>query len=603
MKVEAFSIGFGKPIYSWEKDGVKWQIGCLPFGGFVKIAGMQKEGSLEPYEIKDGFYSKSPWQRIKVAFAGPLVNIAFAFAAFTALWLMGGRMQPFFEFTPRIGWVDPNSDLYAKGVRPGDVIEEYDGRPFSGSKDLLLPAASNKKQIGISGYKFDYMTGQKVPFHYQLPTYLDPHSGNYELHTIGMMLPAGYLIYQPPVPFGSPMSSSGIEPGDRIVWANGNLLFSQPQLTSVINAPTVFLTVQRNNEILHANVPRVHVDDLQMNAGEKGEIDDWRHAAGMNQGRLQDVNFIPYNLSLDGQVLGRIDFLDETQQTRAFELCERCADFNPLELGDRIVAVGGLPVSSSYEILHALQKPHAVLIVERGKGLFDPIAWQQADAQFESFQSADLQKIASSIGTSHEISSSGNLYLLNPVTPIPFGQFGVEVAQKFENKKKEIEAQTDLNKRNAELKALQAYENQLMLGLKLKDRDVIYNPGPIDQFALAIQDMGRTLGALGKGSLNPKFMSGPVGIVEAVQRSMDSGVKNALFWMAVISLNLGLVNLLPIPVLDGGHICFAVFEAITKRQLKAKTMERLIVPFVGLIIAFFLFVTYHDILRLWNRNN
>ena len=85
MKVEAFSIGFGKPIYSWEKDGVKWQIGCLPFGGFVKIAGMQKEGSLEPYEIKDGFYSKSPWQRIKVAFAGPLVNIAFAFAAFTAL--------------------------------------------------------------------------------------------------------------------------------------------------------------------------------------------------------------------------------------------------------------------------------------------------------------------------------------------------------------------------------------------------------------------------------------------------------------------------------------------------------------------------------------
>jgi regulator of sigma E protease len=67
MKVEAFSIGFGKPIYSWEKNGVKWMIGILPFGGYVKIAGMSREGNLEPYEIPDGFYGKRPWQRIKVA--------------------------------------------------------------------------------------------------------------------------------------------------------------------------------------------------------------------------------------------------------------------------------------------------------------------------------------------------------------------------------------------------------------------------------------------------------------------------------------------------------------------------------------------------------
>ena len=54
MKVEVFSIGFGKSIFSWKKDGVVWKVGCLPFGGYVKIAGMQKEGDKEPYEIENG---------------------------------------------------------------------------------------------------------------------------------------------------------------------------------------------------------------------------------------------------------------------------------------------------------------------------------------------------------------------------------------------------------------------------------------------------------------------------------------------------------------------------------------------------------------------
>src|SRR5690348_8655641 len=99
MRVETFSIGFGHPIYTWERDGVQWRICWLLFGGYVKIAGMQKEGSREPYEIPEGFYSKRPWARIQVSLAGPLVNIAFAFLAFAALWVSGGRDKPFSEFT------------------------------------------------------------------------------------------------------------------------------------------------------------------------------------------------------------------------------------------------------------------------------------------------------------------------------------------------------------------------------------------------------------------------------------------------------------------------------------------------------------------------
>jgi len=92
MRVETFSIGFGKPIVCWERQGVKWQIGWLPFGGFVKIAGMDTSEEQDVYQIPDGFFGKSPFSRIQVAFMGPFVNFLFALGLFSVLWL-GGRTR------------------------------------------------------------------------------------------------------------------------------------------------------------------------------------------------------------------------------------------------------------------------------------------------------------------------------------------------------------------------------------------------------------------------------------------------------------------------------------------------------------------------------
>ena len=90
-------------------------------------------------------------------------------------------------------------------------------------------------------------------------------------------------------------------------------------------------------------------------------------------------------------------------------------------------------------------------------------------------------------------------------------------------------------------------------------------------------------------------------MVQVMHYSWSVGVKEAIFWMAVISLNLGVLNFLPIPVLDGGHICFSLWEAITGKPIKAKTMERLIIPFVLLLIALFVYLTFNDISRLVGR--
>ena len=194
MTIEVFSIGFGKPIYSWMRGDIKWQIGSLPFGGYVKIKGMQTEDGQDPHDISDGFFGKKPIDRIKVAIMGPVVNIVFALLAFSLLYFMGGRSKPFAEFNNKIGWVDESSELYKKGVRPGDEIVEYGGKTFTGVKDLLYSGLTSEENAEIKGFKVDYYTGEKTPFSYTLNKYSHPLQSRQGLTTIGVLAPSNYLI-------------------------------------------------------------------------------------------------------------------------------------------------------------------------------------------------------------------------------------------------------------------------------------------------------------------------------------------------------------------------------------------------------------------------
>ncbi len=602
MKVEAFSVGFGRPIISWIKNGVRWQISWIPFGGFVKIAGMQKENGQEPHEVTEGFYSKSPWQRIQVSFMGPAVNIVFGLLLFGILWLSGGREKPFQEFTHRIGWIDPQTALYEKGVRPGDLIESYDGRSFGGFRDLMIAGIMKNSQNRIQGYKVDPFNGKRTDFDYTLNNFA-VQSSTIQAKTIGVMSPASYLIYNgqgKPISPESPIANSGIQDNDRILWLDGEIIYSKEHLSHAVNESTAFLTVRRNGDIFHAKVPRIHLDELKMTRVQKAELDDWQYEAGLN-GRLDDLYFIPYLLSPSGQVENRFDFIDDADQKKAFETCQRCSYFHPLQEGDTILAIDGQKVASSYDLLHHLQQRRVLMIVQRDPSALAPISWKKADADFEQLlEPKDLEKIVATIGLDDPLRQSGHLVLLNSVKPIPYKELLTALGHKesLDQKIAEIEAMTDPQMKKEALDQISAAQNQLYLGIAFKDRGVIYNPTPFEQFGSVLKDTWRTLSNLFTGNLSPKYMSGPVGIIQVVQYGWMQGFKEAIFWMAFISLNLGIVNLLPIPVLDGGHIVFSLFEACTRRRISGKMMERLVFPFFGLLIAFFIYITYQDISRI-----
>jgi len=570
MKVEAFAIGFGKPIIKWKKDGVEWRINILPFGGYVKIAGMQQEKGQDLYAIKDGYFGKKPWDRIKVSFMGPMANFLFAFVAFTIIWFCGGQEKPLKEFSNRIGLIDQRSSLYQMGVRPGDVVLKYDNKSFKDFDDVVFSALTSSKTIPITVDKLDYYTKKKEERLYNLYTY---ELSNSPLKTIGFLAPASYLIYDDVISEKSPIAGSGIEKGDRIIWANGSLIFSQAQLTSLINQNESFVTFVRNGQVMHSSVYTYPIKELRLSEAEKAELDDWAHETKIAKD-IRKVQFIPYAMGTDARVQYPLAFIDPILNEKAKDHDSRNPYQLELQENDRIIAINGKKISSSYELIKELQNKTTLIIVEKQSDS-SPISWKKTNEFFNAKVNYDeLGHLINSIGTRDQVNEIGNLKLLNPVKPLPLSNFYSDQSSK-------------------ELK------NALYLGASFKDQTVIYNPNPFEMCFYAFKNIWKTLVGLFSGSVPAKYMSGPIGIVRAVSFSVSSGIINALYWLGFISLNLGIVNLLPIPMLDGGHIMFSSAEIITRKKLNPKTIEKLIYPFLILIILFFLYVSYHDILRMW----
>lgn len=114
------------------------------------------------------------------------------------------------------------------------------------------------------------------------------------------------------------------------------------------------------------------------------------------------------------------------------------------------------------------------------------------------------------------------------------------------------------------------------------------------------------VGQLFTGRANMDDFSGPVGIVNAVGEVTEQvpqlGIEPLIVMMAMLSLNLGIINLVPIPGLDGSKILFYGFEGITKKQMNRTLETRLTIAGFLLIIGFSIFITYKDILRLIGGN-
>jgi regulator of sigma E protease len=105
----------------------------------------------------------------------------------------------------------------------------------------------------------------------------------------------------------------------------------------------------------------------------------------------------------------------------------------------------------------------------------------------------------------------------------------------------------------------------------------------------------RVIGQLLTGKTSIRQMSGPVGIAQISGDAARSGFQTLIMFMGIISLQLGIFNLLPIPILDGGHLSIIAFESIIRRDLPLKVKERILEVGFYLLILLMVVVTFNDI--------
>ncbi|MFZ5608898.1 MAG: RIP metalloprotease RseP [Pseudomonadota bacterium] len=142
IRVETFSIGFGREIFGWnDKHGTRWKVSLVPLGGYVKFFGDANAASgpdaavagMSEAERAVAFPAKPVYQRAAVVAAGPVINYLFAILIFAGFFLVLG----YNHVPPVVGQVEPGSAAAEAGLAPGDRIIALNGRVVDEYADIF----------------------------------------------------------------------------------------------------------------------------------------------------------------------------------------------------------------------------------------------------------------------------------------------------------------------------------------------------------------------------------------------------------------------------------------------------------------------------------
>jgi len=210
VKVDVFSIGFGKEILGWTaKNGTRWKFSLIPLGGYVQMFGdsdpasSRHDGTVEGEEGEEAreytdaeksvaFYSQPVWKRSLIVVAGPAINFIFAIVLLTGLYTMHG--QP---YTPPVAAsIIEGSPAEIAGIKPDDKIVSINGETVTSFQDIVQTVAVNLNQpleIELVHYKGDRVWEDKIHTVMVTPTLVEEADRFGFKHSRGRM-----GIYSPP---------------------------------------------------------------------------------------------------------------------------------------------------------------------------------------------------------------------------------------------------------------------------------------------------------------------------------------------------------------------------------------------------------------------
>lgn len=249
VRVERFSIGFGKPLIKWyDKKGTEYAIAGIPLGGYVKMLD-ERQGPVDDKDLHEEFTRKPVWSRIAIVAAGPLANIVLAVFLF---WLV--LLQPQSYLAPVVGDVEPGSVAEAARLEPGQEILSIDGAETPSWEAVNRALVKRLGESGEITFKVKYTDSDLT---YESSAYLnDWQKGVSDPDPI---IGAGIKPFRPEIkPIvaqvveGTPAAGAGIQLGDEFVAIDGQRVTGWEFFADYVSSrpgETIEFTIDRKGDL------------------------------------------------------------------------------------------------------------------------------------------------------------------------------------------------------------------------------------------------------------------------------------------------------------------------------------------------------------------
>ncbi len=626
VKVEKFSIGFGPTIFGFRRGETEYVLAAVPLGGFVKMLGEGPEDENNKSTDPRAYPNKSVGARMAIISAGVIMNILLGLVCFVYSYGRGLEVIP-----AKVGAVVPGSPAYKAGMRPGDDIVSIDGRREINFTTLTL-------KVSLSG------PGEILRFGVHRPgrdglIEMDIHpvrQANSERPTIGVIPEYGLMIgaFLAPAGMAAPPSYPGTDPAEEedrfdTLAAAGPADKEPAPLADALEYERM-LAVNLDRPIKHV------IERRSSTSSEDGPVQE-RLAL-----TLPEAKFVNFGMRLTIEPISAVQ-AGSPADAAGFRPGDRIVkvdgdgEFDPMELPSRCHRRAGQAMTFEVERTAAdggrrvetlTATPDAsppwswtdlsTEVDVPGLGLCYPVSPHvvavkpNSPAARAKLKPGDVINSMILKRSKAEKPSDGKSARSEKPTTLKFDDGSATWAYAFGliQTRRDLDIELVVNKASQPTAVQPTPDTNWPYpsrGLRLLTMRRKMPPQPIAsalrlgyddtvENVLSIYAMFRSLatGRVGVGSLG-----GVITISRVAFGAARSGLSYLIHFLGILSINLAVLNFLPIPPLDGGQMVFLVAEKVRGRPLPESALVAGTYLGLFLVLGLMIFVTFQDIFRLF----
>ena len=625
VHVERFSIGFGPILWSRQKGETEYALSAVPFGGYVKMLGQDdmdasKTANEEIAENPRSYSAKKVWQRMAIISAGVVMNIITACLFYAAAYGLGVMEPP-----PVVGGVSTGSPAWTQGLRLGDEITHVNGEKMATFTDLSMDVALSSGDVQLKGVRANGT---------MFETKITPDSSE-GMPQIGVFPIQNHHVIRPlkdddpvtMVGFPAEEADPPFLPGDTIVGLNGEKIENFASVKKILSEqrakPAVFELQRLNEDGSAGETVTTTVEALKFRSlglsMEMGPIAAIQSGSAAERAKLQVGDVIK---TVDGKSVGTE--IDPMQLPDLLQELSKRAEPIPLVVRRKIEGSGDSDITLE---ISPTDRPGWATGLSY---LSEPLPAPAIGAAFFVDTRIALVKPGSEADRAGDIEAGQKITKLEFVSPDGKESDALELkhddkddakkpvnwALAFWNCQVVPDKHIVLHIQSGDksfAKTLKEFETEDTMympirGFKTESLEVQQKANSVGEaFVMGYKSTKKnilqiylTLRGLFTGRISVKNLQGPVGIAQVGYAVAKQGPSRLMIFLGFLSVNLAVLNFLPIPVLDGGHMVFLTYEAVAGKKPSEKVL--IIAQYVGLImiLGLMVFVVGQDVSRLFS---